>query len=212
MMPVNNPTKPSKDVLFARDSLEDILLAEVKKTPMTPANLLQLVSTRAGIELGVVTAYLHSTGFISASSPGIQIVYHVLGINWETGVGKKVMLTGVGAETVVKYFPGYTPDTLLREFLMQELVDYPRTLITFKQGRRRVTHPRSNYANNMIRSVYDAILRYQHTQRTRLGISTRTLTIGDFLGLPQEVIKNNEEVYRLVEPYGFSSGRNLAKR
>lgn len=81
MMPVNNPIKPPADVLFARDSLEDILLAEVKKTSMTPANLLQLVSTRAGIELGIVAAYLHSTGFISASSPGIQIVYHVLEIN-----------------------------------------------------------------------------------------------------------------------------------
>ena len=59
MILVNNPMKPPEDVLFARDSLEDILLARVKKSPAAPNDLLSLVHSQASAELKIFAAYLH---------------------------------------------------------------------------------------------------------------------------------------------------------
>ncbi len=203
--------KPSQGVVEALESLVDILLAQIKEAPVSPEDLLARLNSDQPGCLAAVTGYMRRVGFLDGNELNRAALYCVLKIDLATGVGKRVSLAMQGEGLALYYFPGYTLETPLHQFLMQELTEQPLMQINIKHGKRRVVHARKNSVDQLVRSLSEAKQKYQSTTRNRLGVNVRRITIGEFLNLPGVIIERAPEIYQMLTRYGFSQGTGRVK-
>lgn len=204
--------KPENEVRDALELLVDFLLTQIRTAPVSPDGLIARVNASPPEYLAAVKGHMRRAGFLDGNELSRSALYHILKIDVETGVGTRVLLTERAGGLALHYFPGYTLKTPLRQFLMQELTDYPRIRIDITGGRTRVVRPRRDRVGQLERSIYDAKQRYQRITRLRVDVSARRLTIGEFLTLPPDVVERCPMIYEMLTRYGFSQGTGLARR
>lgn len=192
--------KPPSAILDAWTNLEDIILREIREEPATATEVLARITSQASAELQQVTDYLRSNSFVKSSVPGVPVLFYILRINPLTGRGERASLGKGGKKAVLKYFPGYTLETPMIQFLMQEL---PNPLTKVDKAGRTLDSRRIN-ADIIMRSFTTAIKRYERANTKKLGVNVRDMTVGRFFSLPQDVIRYFPNVYQLLRRYEFT--------
>ena len=196
--------KPSDELLTTWRSLEAVLLAAIRDSPVavTPEELLVLAETNTASDLHKVVCYLHDSGFVESEKPTVPALYQILRIDPLTFRTGNVALVKEGERLVLDYFASYSLETRLRTFLMQELAEPLEQLGA--TGRRM--HRRATKTGQIIRSLRAAVANYQRARKVSLGIYVRQeITVGDVLNLPDEVLRRMPKLTDLLSRYRFSS-------